>query len=48
MLQRTTDSAVLGLFSIALSCAVFFLKFRTKPRTALVRRSEAHSQPQGV
>lgn len=30
MIQRAMDSAVLGIFSILYSCAVFLLKFRTK------------------
>ena len=48
MLQRATDSAVLGMFSMALSCAIFLLKFRPKPIVAVVRRPEIQSQPQGV
>ena len=48
MLQRATDSAVLGLFSMMLSCAVFLLKRRPKPAMAGVRRADVQSQPQGV
>jgi hypothetical protein len=48
MLQRATDSAVLTLFSMTLSCAVFLLRFRPKPAVAVVRRPEIQSQPQGV
>jgi hypothetical protein len=48
MMQRATDSVVLGIFSMMLSCAVFLLKRRPKPAMAIVRRTEVQSQPQGV
>ena len=48
MLQRAADSAVLGMFSVLLSCAVFLLKRRPKPAAAVVRRPGVQSQPQGV
>ena len=47
-MQRATDSVVLGIFSMMLSCAVFLLKRRPKPAMAIVRRTEVQSQPQGV
>jgi hypothetical protein len=39
MLQRAADSAVLGMFSMLLSCAVFLLKRRPKPAAAILRRA---------
>jgi hypothetical protein len=41
MFQRAADTAVLGIFSILYSCAVFVLKHRRRTSTTLTRQPAA-------